>query len=255
MVGGYREMLKRIPLFQGVLGFFGLMIVLNLILQTFFSYQILGIFQQWFSMVVRMVWNGPIAKGGRFEDMTAIYKRLQEKMALPGEAAAFVKRLHVLMVHYYDAPRGMTDSTRTPAKMSPVTLDLKKIGDAGYLIFYDAPTLWRVRNANGKRARLGFDSEAPMDIRPNPDGVVAGLRVTPITGRFFWTLPDATRNRRVFCHRMRLWLETFGYPEGRVRLWDVQMPIAGGTLHLRRNGPTSDSGGISARSTLRLLCR
>ena len=247
--------LKRIPLVPGVLGFFGLLIVVNLMLQTFFSYQLLGIFRQWFSMVVRLVWNGPITRGGSFEDMTAIYERLQKKMALPGEAAAFVNRLHVLVVHYYDAPKGMTDSTKAPAKMTPVTLDLKDIGDTGYLILYDAPTLWRVRNANGKRARLGFDSEAPMDISPNPDGVVAGLRVTPLTGGAFLLPPDMRRGKYSFCRRMSLWQRIFDYPEGGVRVWDAQMPIAGGTLHLRQSGPKSDSAGISLIGSLRSYCQ
>ncbi len=251
-------MLRRIPLWQGVLGFFGLLVAVNLILQTFFSYQMLSIFRQWFSMVVRLVWNGPVTQGGSFEDMTEIYERLQERMALPGEAGAYVKRLHVLLVHYYDAPRGMTDNAKASAEMTPVTLNLRDIGDAGYVITYDAPTLWRVRNAKGKRARLGFDSKMPMDISPNPQGIVAGLRVAPITGGYsLYSLigfAPNDRNRKL-CRSLRLWRDAFGYPRGRVDVWDAQMPIAGGILHLRRNGPKSDSAGIAHKGSMRLLCR
>ncbi len=242
-------------LVQGVLGALAFLFVTSLILQTFFSFQLLGIARQWFSMVVRLVWNGPVAQGGSFEDMTEIYDRLQKKMALPGEAAAYVKRLHVLLVNYYDAPRGMTNAAGISTKMTPVSLDLRAVGDAGYLIFYNAPTLWRVRNANGKRARLGFESGSPMDISPNPDGVVAGLRVSPITGRPFWFDFESDGARHAFCIKLRIWRNIFGAPMGRVQVWHAQMPVRGGTLFLRRNGPKSDSAGIVRRGPLRLICR
>lgn len=252
--GSIMLQLGRNPVLMGILGLVGLLFVINLVAQTLFSYQLTDITRQWFSMVVRIFWNGPVAQGGSFRDMTEIYERLQSKMALPGEPAANVRRLHVLVVNFYDAPAGMTHGRKIPAKMSQVSLDLGAIGDAGYVIFYNAPTMWRVRRAGGKRARLGFDSRAPMDVSPNPDGIIAGLRVAPLTGRSVWGMISFRYRRDPLCYSMRRWLRIFDKSPWSVKVWDAQMPLAGGTLQLLRNGPKSDTAGISRRGSLRMLC-
>ena len=170
---------------------------------------------------------GNISLGGDAASLTENLKRLKAQSAAPGEAPSHNRPLNVVVVLPGDDSSGQGALSASP---NVTALDLEGAGDAGFVLFSNGPTLWKIRNAPlGARAKIAFESEAAFDLIDAPPGLLAGFRVAAF-GSPSVAAPtdyigdhDSYRFQRL-CSSIRDWAAFFNAPYRDVRIWAYKHP-------------------------------
>lgn len=146
-----------------------------------------------------------------------LYLRL-EKMTATAADARRAKALHII---FYSS------GASAEQKEERIALDLSAIGTSAALFIVDRPAHWQIANAQGERAKLGFEGPFAFDLVGAPDGLLAGFRIGAFgagktaSPRDFTEFHADKSRQRLVCKALDRWQRYFGVAKGDLYVWSV----------------------------------